>query len=91
MTWAHLSHANILPLYGACLDGEDYPFSLVSPQMTKGDIAHSAKMLSQVARMPLVRSFLHHLSTTILTQALRYPTLLTDCAIYIAWILSMEL
>jgi hypothetical protein len=59
VTWAHLSHANILPIYGAFLEGEDGPVSLVSPQMTKGTIIEYTKTVSQAKRMPLVCFTLH--------------------------------
>jgi hypothetical protein len=57
VTWAHLSHSNILPIYGAVLEGEGGPVSLVSPQMMKGTIVEYTKTLPQAKRMPLVCFF----------------------------------
>jgi hypothetical protein len=54
LIWAHLSHTNILPIYGAFIEGEDSLVSLVSPRMTRGTIIEYVKTLPQAKRMPLV-------------------------------------
>jgi hypothetical protein len=61
ITWAHLSHATILPVYGAFLEGDDGPVSLISPCMTQRNIVDHAKTLSQADRMPLVRNCCIHI------------------------------
>jgi hypothetical protein len=59
VTWVHLSHANIFPMYGAFLEGADGPVSLVSPQMTNGAIVEYTRTISQTKRMSLVCFSLH--------------------------------
>jgi hypothetical protein len=59
IAWAHLSHLNILPVYGAFLEGKGGSISFVSPQLDERNIADHAKALLQAERMPLVCSALY--------------------------------
>jgi serine/threonine protein kinase len=54
--WAHASHPNILPLYGAFYEsGNEIPqLCLVSPYMKNGVLRDYAPRLLQEGRVPLV-------------------------------------
>ncbi|KXN83999.1 Cytokinesis protein sepH [Leucoagaricus sp. SymC.cos] len=53
VSWAHLSHPNILPLYAAFLEGEDHP-CLVSPNLPDVNICGHSRGLSGKQRLSLV-------------------------------------
>ncbi|KAF9449503.1 kinase-like protein [Macrolepiota fuliginosa MF-IS2] len=58
--WAHLSHPNILPLYGVVI-GDNLRVRLVSPWMDNGTLcAYSSKRL-QPSRMPLISDVINGL------------------------------
>ncbi|KAJ3566372.1 hypothetical protein NP233_g7052 [Leucocoprinus birnbaumii] len=61
VNWVHLSHPNILPLYAAFLDGQDYP-CLVSPCTTNQNIYEYIEANPNSVRIPLMSDVVSGLS-----------------------------
>ncbi|KXN84000.1 Serine/threonine-protein kinase HT1 [Leucoagaricus sp. SymC.cos] len=53
ISWAHLSHRNILPLYAAFLEDENHPY-LVSPTVPQINILDHARKVTEQQRISLV-------------------------------------
>ncbi|KAF9449951.1 kinase-like protein [Macrolepiota fuliginosa MF-IS2] len=52
--WAHLSHPNILPLYGVYYSGGSRHICLVCPWIKNGNLVEYLKSVPQSPRMPLI-------------------------------------
>ncbi|KAF5362327.1 hypothetical protein D9756_002589 [Leucocoprinus leucothites] len=60
ISYVHLSHPNILPLYAVFFDGEDYP-SIVTPCITNGNICDYVREHPEVPRPPLISDVINGL------------------------------
>ncbi len=57
ITWSHLSHPNLLPLYGIYEGGDHLGgVCLVSPWMRNGNVNEYLKSHPETPRLPLVRT-----------------------------------
>ncbi|KAJ3559726.1 hypothetical protein NP233_g11194 [Leucocoprinus birnbaumii] len=60
--WAHISHRNILPLYGVYLSDEAVErICIVSPWMEYGDLLQYLKAFPESPRIPLILDIIHGL------------------------------
>ncbi|KAJ3564996.1 hypothetical protein NP233_g7925 [Leucocoprinus birnbaumii] len=60
VSWVHISHPNIVPIYSAFLD--DQNLSLVSPNITNGNVCDYMRKHPEVLRMALVSDIANGLS-----------------------------